>query len=188
MLDSTIIYLMRHGLDDETFVGGWSNGGLIKEGKEQVECATKFISQNINDISTIYHSGLNRAIETADIVNEVVDLPIISLDDLKELNKGRLNGMEVNVAKNMYPNFFPNPSIYEKYPDGESLQDLHDRVKSFLKNSDEYDKSLLVTHRGVINMIYFILNDIEINYDKKQFDVGHGSIHKIELGKINKIF
>ncbi len=37
-------------------------------------------------------------------------------------------------------------------------------------------------------MIYFVLNDIEINYDKKQFNVVHSSVHKLELGKINRIF
>ncbi len=31
------------------------------------------------------------------------------------------------------------------------------------------DGTLLVTHRGVINMIYLILNNIELDMDKKQF-------------------
>lgn len=179
---------MRHGLDDETFIGGWSKGELIEKGIKQVENATDFIVQNIDEIKTIYHSGLFRTIQSTEIVNRRLNLPNFTLECLKELNKGELNGMAINIAKSRYPEYFPNPSIDEKYPNGESLKDLYNRVKIFLKEIDKYDKSLLITHRGFINMIYFILNDIEINYNKKQFGVVHGSIHKLELGKIKRIY
>ena len=32
-----MIYLIRHGLDDEAYIGGWSDVDLISEGIEQVE-------------------------------------------------------------------------------------------------------------------------------------------------------
>lgn len=188
MKNETTIYLMRHGLDDESFIGGWSEGGLIEEGINQVDLSKEYIIKNIKEIKTIYHSGLKRTIETAEIINDTLKLPMFTLEVIKELNKGILNGMDLNVAKNMYPNFFPNPLINQRYPSGESLKDLYNRVKAFLKNIDKYDKSLLITHRGTINMLYFILNDIEINYDKKRFDVTHGSIHKLKFSKIKRIF
>ncbi len=188
MKNNTVIYLMRHGLDNESFVGGWSSGGLTDEGKLQVGKSADFIVQNIKDINTIYHSGLNRTIETTSIINEKLKLPVFELSDIRELNKGILNGMEVNLAKNLYPNYFPNPLITDRYPNGESLQDLYDRVAQFLNNIDNYDHSLLVTHRGFINMIYFILNKINLNYNKTQFNVTHGSIHKLELNKIRRIY
>lgn len=28
----TMLYLMRHGLDDENYVGGWSDVGLVSKG------------------------------------------------------------------------------------------------------------------------------------------------------------
>lgn len=188
MQNNPIVYLIRHGLDDETFIGGWSMGGLIEEGIKQVENATDFIFKSIDDINFVYHSGLKRTIETAEIINKRLNFQIAPLDSLKELNKGKLNGMELNIAKNIYPDFFPTPLIEQRYPNGESLQDLYIRVKLFLNNIDKYDKSLLVTHRGFINMIYFILNGIKINYDKRQFDVTHASIHKLESGKIKRIY
>lgn len=186
--NNTTIYLMRHGLDDERYVGGWSSGSLTIEGIKQSKRAAAFIVQNKIDINAIYHSGLKRTIDSAKIINNVLQLPIFVLDSLKELNKGKLNGMAVKKAQAIYPHYFPHPSLDQKYPKGESLYDLYDRVKEFLHNIDQYDKSLLITHRGFINMVYFILNDIEINYDKKQFDVVHGSIHKLESGKIKRIF
>jgi len=36
-----MIYLMRHGQDDETYVGGWSDVSLIPKGKEEVKEAEK---------------------------------------------------------------------------------------------------------------------------------------------------
>ena len=188
MKNKTVIYLMRHGLDDESYVGGWSAVGLTKEGILQAEKSTDFIVQNIKDINTIYHSNLIRTIETSNIVNKELKLPIFPLNELRELNKGLLNGMEFKLAQKKYPNYFPNPLLNEKYPEGESLQDLYDRVQIFLKDVDNYDKSLLITHRGFINMIYFILNKLDLDYNKKQFNVIHGSIHKLELNKIKRIY
>ncbi|MDD2208840.1 MAG: phosphoglycerate mutase family protein [Bacilli bacterium] len=188
MKNKTVVYFMRHGLDDESFVGGWSNGNLTDEGKLQVEKSADFIVQNIKDINIIYHSGLNRTIETTNIINEKLKLPVFENKDLRELNKGILNGMKVDLAKGIYPKYFPNPLINERYPNGESLQDLYERVIKFLDKIDNYDKSLLVTHRGFINMVYFILNNINLNYNKTQFNVTHGSIHKLELKKIKRIY
>lgn len=53
-----------------------------------------------------------------------------------------------------------------------------------------FEDSLVVTHRGVINMLYFILNDIPINYNKEQFSVSHASIHEYDKDKkmIRRIF
>lgn len=188
MLNNTKVYLMRHGLDDASFIGGWSSGFLIDEGIKQVESATKFIFDNITDIEKIYHSGLNRAIQTSEIINRKLNLPIFYLTDLKELNKGKLNGLNVELAKKEYPQFFSKLLINQKYPDGESLQDLYNRVKVFLEKIENYDRCLLITHRGFINMLYFILNNVELNYDKDKFNVTHGSIHLLELKKIKRIY
>lgn len=187
MKNDLTIYLMRHGLDDEKYIGGWSDIGLVESGIKQIENTTNLIADNIKDIKVIYHSGLKRTIDTAEIVNKSLCLPMYALDSLKELNKGELNGMEIVKAKELYSNYFPNPAIDQKYSNGESLLDLYKRVKQFVDNIDIYDKSLLITHRGFINMIYFILSDMEINYDKEQFNVTHSSIHKLEKGKIKRI-
>ena len=45
------------------------------------------------------------------------------------------------------------------------------------------DNSLIVTHRGVINMIYYILTNTPLDMDKKRFDVDHLSIHELDLNK-----
>ena len=70
----------------------------------------------------------------------------------------------------------------DKYPNGESMLDLYIRMKIFLDNFKD-DNVLLVTHRGVINMFYYILNDVMIDMDKEKFGVVHGSIHEMDKNK-----
>jgi len=48
---------------------------------------------------------------------------------LKELNKGNLNGAEIVEEKELYSDYFPNPAVDQRYPNGESLLDLYNRVK-----------------------------------------------------------
>ena len=51
------------------------------------------------------------------------------------------------------------------------------------------DDTLLITHRGVINMIYFITLNKELDMNKKQFNVDTASIHELDknLKKIRRI-
>ena len=42
------------------------------------------------------------------------------------------------------------------------------------------DDTLLITHRGVINMIYYILNNKELDLNKKQFGVVTASVHEFD--------
>ena len=43
-----MIYLLRHGLDDETKIGGYSNVSLTNEGIIKTKEARSFIEENIN--------------------------------------------------------------------------------------------------------------------------------------------
>lgn len=178
-----MIYLIRHGLDDESFIGGYSNVGLIREGIKQVESSGKWLKDNITSINKIYSSDIKRAIESSEIINKYLHLKIYLTSDLRELNKGSLNGMNKLEAEILYPNFINVTDISVRYPNGESMIDLYKRIKLFLERIGDYDNSLLVTHRGVINMIYVLLNNDELTMDKKKYSVTHASIHELDLEK-----
>jgi broad specificity phosphatase PhoE len=77
-----------------------------------------------------------------------------------------------------------------KYPEGESLLELYQRIKSSLEQILSLDNSLIVTHRGVINMFYYILNEVPLDMNKSQFGVTHASIHELEpkKRKIKRIY
>lgn len=184
-----MIYLLRHGLDDERFIGGYSDVALEEEGIKQIKEARDFIIGNHLDIDTIYSSDIKRAKQSADIINEKLNKPIVYTKELKELDKGDLTGLERHYAYSKYPEFKNMNDILKRYPNGESMQDLYNRVNLLLQNLE--DKNVLfVTHRGVINMFYYILNNIKLDMNKKKFNVTHGSIHQLDINKkkIKRIF
>ena len=72
-----MIYLVRHGLDDESFIGGYSNIGLIDVGIKQIHDVGKWILQNDFDIRKIYSSDIKRALQSARIIGEYLNLDIL---------------------------------------------------------------------------------------------------------------
>ena len=71
-----MIYLLRHGLDDETKIGGYSNVSLTDEGIIKTKEARSFIEENIN-FNKIISSDVKRAVQTSNIVNENLNKEII---------------------------------------------------------------------------------------------------------------
>lgn len=183
-----MIYLLRHGLDDENFVGGWSNVDLTNEGIDQVNKVAALIKDL--EIKKIYSSDVKRAITTSNIINSYLNVPIEYTPLLREQNKGDANGMDREIANVRYKEFMESIDVDKKYPNGESLRDLYNRINKLIDIIKDYDKVLLITHRGVINMFYYILNDVSLDMDKKRFGVTHASLHCLNLkeGSIKKIF
>ena len=173
-----MIYLVRHGLDDESRIGGYSDVGLTKEGIKQVEDARNFVETlSFNDIVS---SDILRAKQTADIINKNMNKKTIYTDELTELNKGNYNGvLKSSLPKDDY--FLGNVKIYDCYPNGESLLDMYFRIEKLMLTVDKWDNNLLVTHRGVINMMYYLLNNKKPDMNKDSWGVTHASVHKLDL-------
>lgn len=177
-----MIYLMRHGLDDENYIGGWSDIDLTSEGKKQIIQSTVFIIKNKLPITKIISSDIKRAVTTSEIVNKKLKVPIFYSNKIRELDKGIYTGLLKNTLTEKDISFIKNLTIYDKYPEGESMLELYKRMKLFLSTLKE-DDVLLITHRGVINMFYYILNDIFVDMNKEKFGVEHGSIHEMNIDK-----
>lgn len=183
-----MIYLLRHGLDDERFIGGWSDVDLLPEGIEQVNATLDKMKELGIDIEKVIVSDVLRAKTTAELVlRKYPNITSYEVNTMfREQNKGLLNGMDTSIADRDYPEYRgKNVKIDTVYPEGESLLDLYKRIKENLEEILSLDdNTLIVTHRGVINMLYFILNNQELDMDKKQFGVTHASLH--ELNKKEK--
>ena len=63
------------------------------------------------------------------------------------------------------------------------MYDLYNRIKILLEKLKSNENTLIVTHRGVINMIYYILNKISLDMNKERFNVTHASLHELDLNK-----
>lgn len=176
-----MIYLMRHGQDDENYIGGWSDVSLIPEGIVQVNENANWIKDNLN-IKFILCSDVKRAVQTATIVSDVLDMSFIETSELREQSKGLLNGVLRTEADKEYHELLNNVTVDTIYPEGESLRDLYNKMLVYIEKIREMeDDTLLITHRGVINMIYYILYGKELDMNKKQFGVETASVHEFNV-------
>ena len=194
------IYLIRHGKDDDNYRGGWSSLGLTQEGKKQAEALALFLKEYKKEypISKIISSDLKRTLEMANAIGKELNLPIISSPDWREINNGDLAGMLNSAALKKYPDlFFSSLRMDEYYPNGESPIDFFTRIKkafNTLLKEDLSENVAVITHTGVINIIYHIIKGVEWSNKSKTFPISNASIHvlqyennKIKLVEENKV-
>ena len=183
-----IVYLVRHGKDDETVRGGWSNHGLLPVGIEQVnKLAAKMIAANMK-VGHMYSSDLQRAKETTEILSKYLKCSIEYNSDLRETNNGDLAGMKNESANEKYPGLYWSSLDYnECYPNGESPKMFYDRVRrAWLELKDKLLKQpsknpLIVTHSGVIEAILCIENNIVFSNRTRHFTIPNAQLISIEI-------
>ena len=183
-----ICYLVRHGKDDDTVRGGWSDSPLTKEGIEQVKkLATNLQTVGNLSISTIYTSDLPRARQTADILAEALKVSVVEMPAFRETNNGVLAGMNNQEANMRYPGLFWGALDWDQaYPGGESPADFYNRIfvawEDFKKQiRDARENVILVTHGGVINVIRCIENEIPYSNKVNPFPVENAGMVAIEI-------
>lgn len=181
------LYFVRHGKDDDRYRGGWSNLDLTPEGIEQAQQLAHHLNKNNDNykISKIISSDLTRAMTTANIIANELQLPIQQEFEIREINNGDLAGMLNETASEKYLGlFFSSLDMNETYPNGESPNDFYQRIKNWFcdfcfENKDE--NVLIVTHGGVINIIYHLVKCIEWNNKRKSYPVSNCSIHVLNI-------
>lgn len=177
-----MILLMRHGKDDASRLGGWSDAGLTQSGIEQVKNACKRFADNAYDIRHIFASDLQRAKETADIVAKQLELPVQYLKAFRETNNGDLAGISKIRFKKEYPGLYYSALGWEQqYPSGESPKQFYERIKDawaeFKSTTSTLEGNiLLVTHAGVIDIICCIEAGLPYTNKEGRFLIGHAEI------------
>ncbi|MEK3714474.1 histidine phosphatase family protein [Paenibacillus sp. FSL R7-0333] len=185
------IYLVRHGKDDEGYRGGWSQRGLNTQGYRQAEKLGCFLRENSASfpIQRIVSSDLQRALDTAGELARELELPLERNMDWREMNNGVIAGMPNEIVNERYPGlYFSGLRMDERYPDGESPLEFFTRIQeTFTRLSEEYadsgpdDNIIIVTHGGVINIIYHIIKGIDWNNRGSKFPASYASLHRIGL-------
>lgn len=186
------IFFVRHGKDDENYRGGWSNLGLVPEGVEQAKRLGIYLNDKKEEfgIKKILSSDLARARETAEILAEVFDLPVTTDEGLREADNGELAGMLNAEALVKYPGlFWSTLKPDECYPNGESPNQFFMRIKTwfeaFLEEYMDFDGNILVvTHGGVINVVYYLVRNLEWSNKKKSVPVGNCSVHVLDVERM----
>lgn len=185
------IYFVRHGKDEEGFRGGWSQRGLVDEVKKQAQILAEYLHKNKErfNFTKIISSDLNRAKETAYYIANKYEMKVELDKKWREHNNGIIAGMPNEDAERNFPGvYFNTLGMDERYPRGESPREFLNRIEhSFYKLGDEAftnnEDILVVTHGGVINIIYYLIIEIEWSNRNKVFKSQNTNIHKVELDK-----
>jgi broad specificity phosphatase PhoE len=183
------LIFVRHGMDDDRYRGGWSSLDLIPEGVKQANQLAKHIKDNNHtyQIAHILSSDLTRTLSTAKIISCELSLPIQNESQIREINNGDLAGMLNDTVLKQYPGlFFHSLEMDEAYPNGESPIEFYLRIKRwFLSVISNYNNAksnvLVVTHGGVINVVYHLVKGIEWNNKSRMFKADNCSIHVLNM-------
>lgn len=186
------ILFVRHGKDDDRYRGGWSNLNLTDEGVEQVMELAKHLKKYKEEynISRIVSSDLQRALTTSKIIAKELNLSITKEEAIRETNNGDLAGMLNEEALLNYPGlFFSSLDMDEAYPNGESPREFYVRIKEWFgrfvdEHKNEKENILVVTHGGVINIIYHLVNKLEWSNKNKPFQVETASLHILDVNNM----
>lgn len=168
-----ILYVIRHGESESNLqgkYGGHYNTPLTPKGLNQAEQ----LIENLFGINfeIIISSSLIRARQTAEIIKEAYNLPLVLSDDFRERNLGVYEGLTKEEIIDKYPDLW-HRHCTRKFDDaptnGETYQQFIERItKSLIKLHENYhDKCvLLVTH-------FFVTRVINKYYNNLSFDEMH---------------
>jgi alpha-ribazole phosphatase len=118
-------------------------------------------------IDVIYSSDLRRAMVTAETIASKHKLEITTCPELREVDYGKFEGLTFEQIAQLYPELAGlclNWDLQLKFPDGESVEELKQRVNKFLgrlKHHDQEQTVLIVAHGGPLRLIICSLLGID---------------------------
>ena len=190
--DATV-YFVRHAKDNGRYRGGWSKRPLVREGEQQAGRLAVFIQQHQEEmcVRSIITSDLQRGFQTAQPIADMLKLPMQKSMEWRETNNGRLAGMLHTEAERRYPGvYWSTLDMEERYPGGESTREFYHRIKNALEGLQKAVAEgrvpanvLVITHSGVINVLYSIICGEEWSNKKRSFNIPHASIHEYNMEK-----
>ena len=142
------LWLIRHGATDSSDAGrltGWSDPPLNARGQEQAK-RLKGILHDRN-FDSVWSSDLRRSVETAQIISS---RRWVQDPRLRELDFGSLEGL---VWEEVDAQLQEALLAFEGFraPGGESVDELRDRLHSFLDELPDGDH-VIVTHGGLVRL------------------------------------
>lgn len=165
------IYLTRHGATEwniENRLQGWKNSELTVSGIENALQLGKRLADT--KFETIYSSPSKRALKTAELIKAEKEVPLIIVDDLKEISFGDWEGKTQEEIerdfKEEYNNFWNKPHLYNSEGhNAETFEIFKQRLSKAMKqiiSNHSNGKILVVTHGFVIKALMAIFWNISI--------------------------
>jgi broad specificity phosphatase PhoE len=153
------LLLVRHGESEGNASGiiqGRLDFGLTPTGIEQARHVANHLSRD--GLARIVSSPLKRAWQTAEIISDVLAVPIEADDDLLEYDVGAVSGLRAPEIREKFPEIMAawQKGIRPVFPGAEDRAHFHVRVRGALDRLCAGDETVLaVTHGGVISSICY---------------------------------
>ena len=99
------LYIVRHGQTEENnlkILQGHMPGTLTEQGREQVRRTAEELAKCGVDFKCIVSSDLKRAVESATIISERLNLPVVQMEMLRERDWGEYTGITIAEGKAKY--------------------------------------------------------------------------------------
>ena len=157
MPPATHLYLIRHGQsagNAEGRFGGHGPTPLSDLGVQQAERTAKVLAKE--GIDVIYSSDLVRAVQTAEPLAKLLDIPINTSEAFRERHVGVLQGLTFDESRQQYPDDYYaliNRNINHVITGGESYRQLLRRITGELRTilrSHPREKVAIFSHTGAI--------------------------------------
>lgn len=176
------LYLARH-TESNYNVAGLSNSKpeinvhLTKKGHNQA----KYLAELLRDIplDVVFTSQLSRTFETAKYIIEGRNTPLLKDDRLNDLNMG-FEGQSVDEYHAALRGVTDEWAV--KFNDGESMNDLLERVDDYLKylKTLTYTSVLIISHYTVLQLVTARVNGTDVK-EALKFNIEQGGFTKIVL-------
>lgn len=164
------IFLVRHGETESNInhvVQGHIDSPLTELGVRQA----MDVAQKAKDfgIDVLLSSDLGRAMDTAKIISSSINVPVEDFSPAyRERNFGDIEGKPVDELMKMYPDYVTHDGKFileYDFPQAETVNEFYNRAVSGifgLREKYPDQKVMLVTHKGILNMIYAYINEIPV--------------------------
>jgi probable phosphoglycerate mutase len=183
-----IIFLIRHGENDwvgKKLAGRMPDVHLNQKGLEQ---ATN-LAENLRDLpfKAIYSSPLERAMETAQPLAKIKNLPITSCQNLSEINFGDWQGKTIKQLRRLklWKTVQKNPSQMQ-FPNGESFKDAQQRLVNCIDeiagNHESEDLIACFSHSDSIRLLVSYYLDMPLDSFQK-INISTASISSLIITK-----
>jgi broad specificity phosphatase PhoE len=153
----TKLYLVRHGQsagNAEGRFGGHSPTPLSELGRSQAELTARTLAKE--NVNAIYTSDLLRAVQTAEPLAKLLNLPIVKTSAFRERNVGVLEGKTFDESKEEFPRDYyalVNRNVHHIITEGESYRHLLRRATGALReilNVHRGERVAIFSHTGAI--------------------------------------
>ena len=183
------LILVRHGetrLNRDNRIQGINDIPLSPAGLAQAHAAAGALARDL--LFELVSSPLSRAVQTAQIISETLQVPFMTVEGLKEADAGELEGLTGQEMRQRYPEFarrWDEDSGTTEMPGGESMLQVQERawcaITRLLERHPD-GKVVAVTHNFASQAIMCKVLGLRL-HDSRRLRQDLGSLTRLELTK-----